>query len=115
MLRATCFAVCLSWLIASCAEQRQIRSVVISPSGNNIAIVSHVSGFLSLHSEVHVHKRGVWFKHDDGMAFSIAGAHELQLTWKDESTLIVFRPDPKAYEQFTSADVLGIHVEVSPP
>jgi hypothetical protein len=114
MLRAAYSAVLLGSLL-SCTEQRQIRTVVTSPSGNNIAIVSHVSGFLSLHSQVHVHKRGLWFRHGDGLAFSTAGAHELQLTWKDEATLIVFRPDPKAYEQFTSADVLGIHVEVSPP
>jgi hypothetical protein len=114
MLRAV-YPVLLCTLVCSCNEQRQFRSVVTSPSGNNIAIVSQVSGFLSLHSQVHVHKRGVWFKRRDGLAFSLSGAHELQLTWKDEATLVVFRPDPKAYEQFTSADVLGIHVEVSPP
>jgi hypothetical protein len=114
MLRAACFAVLVGSLM-SCTEQRQIRAVVTSPSGNNIAIVSQVSGFLSLHSQVHVHKRGVWFGADDGLAFSTAGAHELQLTWKDDSTLIVFRPSSKAYDHFTSADVLGIRVEVSPP
>ncbi len=114
MLRATCFAALLASLM-SCTEQQQIRAVVTSPSGNSVAIVTHISRWLSLHTQVHVHKRDVWFKDGDGLAFSLAGAHELQLTWKDDSSLIIFRPEPKAYEQFRAADVLGIHVEVKPP
>ena len=113
MLRAACFPVLLGSLI-SCSEQQQIRAVVTSPSGESVAIVSHVSGWLSLHTQVHVRKRGVWFKDGDGLAFSLAGAHELRLTWRNDSSLIIFRPEPRAYEQFRSADVLGVHVEVSP-